>query len=289
MEECPVCGSSCADIHVAETWAGEWQSACAHGACAKCLGDWIDCKLLDCGDIVRIPCPAAGCQKYLPQKLVFAMSRNADRIATYLDEGMLGARPEIDKVCPICCLQTNVLTSKVWGSSDTGHAPACRAICFVCLGKWTDEHAEIMLQEKKIAVVPCLGTSCTGVLPTAVVRAVGSPEVQKLASDLEKRAKLQQNTLFPPALQVECRNARCVGLGYLGQEHIMCFVCEDQWLAEEPGPDGWEHIETAPEKLKGVKPCPECTILIAKDGGCDHMTCAHCKHQFYWTTLKKYP
>ncbi len=37
---------------------------------------------------------------------------------------------------------------------------------------------------------------------------------------------------------------------------------------------------------KNSKPCPECESPIEKDGGCNHMTCIPCGHQFCWVCLK---
>jgi hypothetical protein len=36
------------------------------------------------------------------------------------------------------------------------------------------------------------------------------------------------------------------------------------------------------------KDCPNCQMPISKDGGCNHMTCRVCKHEFFWDTLKPY-
>ena len=32
----------------------------------------------------------------------------------------------------------------------------------------------------------------------------------------------------------------------------------------------------------GGKHCPNCQIVIIKSGGCNHMTCVKCKHEFCW-------
>ena len=31
--------------------------------------------------------------------------------------------------------------------------------------------------------------------------------------------------------------------------------------------------------------CPKCNICIEKNGGCNHMQCYHCKHDFCWMCL----
>lgn len=31
-----------------------------------------------------------------------------------------------------------------------------------------------------------------------------------------------------------------------------------------------------------TKGCPGCSIPIVKNGGCDHITCTKCGHQFCW-------
>jgi hypothetical protein len=41
-------------------------------------------------------------------------------------------------------------------------------------------------------------------------------------------------------------------------------------------------------KALGAKPCPKCGINIEKQGGCDHMTCHRCRHNFCWQCLVPY-
>jgi hypothetical protein len=39
---------------------------------------------------------------------------------------------------------------------------------------------------------------------------------------------------------------------------------------------------------KDSKRCPGCRMVIEKIGGCRHMTCRSCNHQFYWCCLQNY-
>lgn len=35
-----------------------------------------------------------------------------------------------------------------------------------------------------------------------------------------------------------------------------------------------------------TKNCPNCTVPIEKNEGCNHMTCKHCRHEFFWDNLE---
>ena len=36
------------------------------------------------------------------------------------------------------------------------------------------------------------------------------------------------------------------------------------------------------------EPCPKCSVYIEKNGGCRHMTCTRCVHEFCWYCLAPY-
>lgn len=43
-----------------------------------------------------------------------------------------------------------------------------------------------------------------------------------------------------------------------------------------------EDMEVKQWILQHTKPCPKCNVFIEKNGGCNHMTCKKCKHEFCW-------
>eukprot|EP00658_Telonema_sp_P-2_P080462 TRINITY_DN8011_c0_g1_i1.p1 TRINITY_DN8011_c0_g1~~TRINITY_DN8011_c0_g1_i1.p1 ORF type:complete len:226 (-),score=34.26 TRINITY_DN8011_c0_g1_i1:39-716(-) len=55
------------------------------------------------------------------------------------------------------------------------------------------------------------------------------------------------------------------------------------WMDKEKD-DG----ETVNWLLINTKPCPGCNNPIEKNGGCNHMTCNKCRHEFCWVCMGKW-
>merc|ERR1712190_230936 len=194
-------------------------------------------------------------------------------------------------ICPVCREHRLVLLQNLECQPQQS-IPSCdHAACEECWAQWAEEHLE-GCRSHRTASVRCIGPECASVAVHGLWAhaCTQSSKVQEVEQLLQRRHRLQQNALFPDAVQINCPQPRCVGLGYLGFDTAMCFICEHQWIPEdgtgEPPP------ETDVEVVMGVKVkrCPKCFEYIEKNGGCDHMTCRHrgCGHEFWWSTLKPY-
>ena len=174
------------------------------------------------------------------------------------------------------CYETAVLyvPEELAGS----YMQACsHAACAECWKRWIDSKLLKCSIDKQLRVA-CM--FCPKSLPQRMVFEV-SPSALDLAEKIEMRFRLQASELYPASMQVDCKHPWCVGIGYLGFESVMCFICQEQWDADA------ESISDQPcSEMKGVKACPTCGVLISKDGGCDHMTCKLCKHEWWWSTGK---
>ncbi|RMZ73251.1 RING finger [Pyrenophora seminiperda CCB06] len=76
-------------------------------------------------------------------------------------------------------------------------------------------------------------------------------------------------------------------------EYETCFKCNRPWESHgEGGCDKAKKAEDAESeatiKKIGAKPCPHCGIKIEKNGGCDHVQCRHCRHNFCFACLVEY-
>jgi len=88
-------------------------------------------------------------------------------------------------------------------------------------------------------------------------------------------------------------SASQTSLGILGKEHKFCFGCPVEsdhrpvicnvakmWLKK-----CHDDSETANWIKSNTKECSECQSTIEKNGGCNHMTCKKCKHEFCWVCM----
>lgn len=175
-------------------------------------------------------------------------------------------------VCPICCTHQPALLA---GCSSNCHLACCR-----CWSRWIDGQADSMRMQQSMGSFSCFGDGCHEVIDSIVWEL--NPNINKLRNDLDRRRVLQQNILYPTCVQADCPIPTCVGLGYLGHDTVMCFLCEHQWPAE----NGLKPSDGV-DSLTNTKACPRCNVRIEKNGGCDHMTC-RCGYEFWWSTLNAY-
>lgn len=174
-------------------------------------------------------------------------------------------------------------------SSACGHA-----MCVQCWCRWTDEQLPICHLQRRLRVrcACCSAEVSEDPLMNELISShfAKNPTRFSHAETLRQfmqRRRLQNNPLYPALAQIDCPQAGCLGLGYLGSDTIMCFICEHQWQATDEIVSQDLAQEKAAALASGIKACPKCEIPIEKNGGCDHMTC-RCRHEFWWSTLKPY-
>jgi len=85
-----------------------------------------------------------------------------------------------------------------------------------------------------------------------------------------------------------CPNATC--------KFTFCFKCMEEWHSDATCEQykQWkiENNETesrfATWAASHTQNCPKCSAKIEKNGGCNHMTCVQCNHDFCWLCLADY-
>ncbi|PWW80594.1 hypothetical protein C7212DRAFT_350019 [Tuber magnatum] len=82
-----------------------------------------------------------------------------------------------------------------------------------------------------------------------------------------------------PTVQCSCSHQFCFGCGYADHLPCPCLLVK-KWLKKCE-----DDSETANWISANTKECPKCISTIEKNGGCNHMTCRKCKHEFCWVCM----
>lgn len=82
-----------------------------------------------------------------------------------------------------------------------------------------------------------------------------------------------------PTVVCDCKHRFCFGCILAEHQPAPCKLVK-KWLkkcADDSETANWIHANT--------KECPKCNSTIEKNGGCNHMTCRKCKHEFCWMCM----
>jgi len=167
-----------------------------------------------------------------------------------------------------------------------------------CKGCW-QLHFEIQIQQGVSTTMGCMSPGCDILVEEDLVLSnvtkAGVAERYKHLSFLDY-VRCHPNLRFCPgpncpivikAMECVSKNTVCIHC-----KSRFCFKCGGSYHA----PTDCETIkrwltkcaddsETANYISANTKDCPKCNICIEKNGGCNHMQCFNCKHDFCWMCL----
>ncbi|KMP01735.1 hypothetical protein DIZ76_010943 [Coccidioides immitis] len=82
-----------------------------------------------------------------------------------------------------------------------------------------------------------------------------------------------------PTVRCSCAHMFCFGCTLNDHQPAPCAIVK-MWLKKCK-----DDSETANWISANTKECPKCHSTIEKNGGCNHMTCRKCKHEFCWMCM----
>lgn len=184
--------------------------------------------------------------------------------------------------------------------SNTIKLPCDCISCSDCLTSW------ILTQTKELYFLtnqelPCITSTCKRRF-----------KVEEIFDKLETVQQNELNTaLFDVYLKKtddisKCPNTNCSYAGVIDnsmfcQDKVECGACDTKWrehshynVTEKVKDFIWNRGMKRNEVLSGfwqeifTRRCPNCSVSIQKNGGCNHMTCEKCKHEFCWLCDQKH-
>lgn len=203
-----------------------------------------------------------------------------------------GGRPRIELLgqklrCPVCFVPA--LPEK-FSSLACAHL-----FCNEC---WST-HFEVQIQQGVSTGISCMAHDCGLLAPEDFVLSLLTKmplreKYQEFAfrdyvkSHPELRfcpgpnCKIVFRSKEPKAKRVSCINCKTTCCFRCGTEYHAPTDCATirKWLTKCA-----DDSETANYISAHTKDCPRCHICIEKNGGCNHMQCYNCKHDFCWMCL----
>jgi len=189
--------------------------------------------------------------------------------------------------CPVCVTS---LPAKEFIAAPCGHS-----FCSQC---W-EMHFETQIASGVSTTLACMATRCEELVgEDLVLSQVTNPSVKERYSHLcfLDYVRCHPNLRFCPGpncnIVIKAEEAVSKQVVCLACKTSFCFKCGNSYHA----PTDCETIrrwltkcaddsETANYISAHTKDCPRCNICIEKNGGCNHMQCYNCKHDFCWMCL----
>ncbi|KAF2438869.1 hypothetical protein P171DRAFT_436762 [Karstenula rhodostoma CBS 690.94] len=212
----------------------------------------------------------------------------------------------IKKECFICATTRQV--SNCAGRGFKAVEGACdhfQNTCNVCIGKMIKE--KIVKRDLDEAVLVCAFPDCEHVLDYNTIRQMIFKGARENWDTALLNHHLSNSENYVPCLNPNCgryfsvedcqaKSSESRSKNKADRSHpITCPYCEEDMCLDCMRP--W-HRSTSCDKAKIAeeeqslqviknisKPCPKCGANIQKNGGCNHMKCRHCKHDFCFSCL----
>jgi len=195
-------------------------------------------------------------------------------------------------VCDICCEDGDGLQSF---AIKCGHRYCVDCYRLYLTGKIKDEG--------EAARIECPSDGCNLIIDARSLDLLVTPDLAERYHELLNRTYVEDKDTLKWCPAPDCPNAIECGIKKKDLDRIVptvsclckhrfCFGCilEDH----QPAPcylvKKWlkkchDDSETANWISANTKECPKCNSTIEKNGGCNHMTCRKCKHEFCWMCM----
>ncbi|RKU41721.1 hypothetical protein DL546_004114 [Coniochaeta pulveracea] len=195
-------------------------------------------------------------------------------------------------VCDICCEDEEGLESY---ALKCGHR--------YCVNCYRHYLAQKIREEGEAARIQCPSDDCNLIIDSISLDLLVTSELTERYHTLLNRTYVEDKESLKWCPAPDCPNAvecgvkkkdldRIVPTVACACGHRFCFGCilNDH----QPAPCGlvkkWlkkcaDDSETANWISANTKECPKCNSTIEKNGGCNHMTCRKCKHEFCWMCM----
>jgi len=192
----------------------------------------------------------------------------------------------VTRYCAICYSSQDSVTLVSLPCSCTS--------CSACLTSWISvQSQELHYQTKE--EIHCINSECKhSFQPQEIFLQLNSNQ-QETISNLLLTVYVKKTLDIRSCPNTNCKYAGIIDLNACCQEYLQCKNCETKWREkihlENGNSDNGIYVRqkfNLGEILSQIREeictrkCPHCNVSIQKNGGCDHITCGKCSHEFCW-------
>ncbi|KAK3319805.1 hypothetical protein B0T19DRAFT_445599 [Cercophora scortea] len=195
-------------------------------------------------------------------------------------------------MCDICCEDEEGLQTF---AIKCGHR-----YCADCYRHYLSQKIK---EEGEAARIQCPADGCNLIIDARSLDLLVTPELRTRYHELLNRTYVEDKDQLKWCPAPDCQNAiecqvkkkdldKVVPTVSCLCSHRFCFGCilNDHQPAPCELVKRWlkkcaDDSETANWISANTKECPKCNSTIEKNGGCNHMTCRKCKHEFCWMCM----
>ncbi|KAK8138036.1 putative ring-finger protein Ariadne-1 [Apiospora sp. TS-2023a] len=178
-------------------------------------------------------------------------------------------------MCDICCDDDEGLQSF---AMKCGHR--------YCVNCYRHYLTQKIREEGEAARIQCPAEGCSRIIDARSLDLLVTPELSDSgapAPDCENAVecgiKKKDLDKVVPTVACGCGYRFCFGCILSDHQPAPCELVK-RWLKKCA-----DDSETANWISANTKECPKCNSTIEKNGGCNHMTCRKCKHEFCWMCM----
>ncbi|KAJ4358942.1 hypothetical protein N0V95_002648 [Ascochyta clinopodiicola] len=225
-----------------------------------------------------------------------------------------------EKIECLICATTKDTTRNFGGSKNRKTCKHFENVCNSCVQKQIK--TKISARQLNDAHLPCMFPGCTAVLDHAALKEVLTTALFKTWDTAVTKHLLAADPSYITCLNPKCGiyfsiencrskqqipSAKSKPKSKAKQnqkekqedpnkaacphcDHATCLSCNRPWHSGSCNSAKKledKQSENAIKKL-GAKSCPNCGVNIEKQGGCDHMNCQRCRHNFCWECLGRF-
>jgi len=178
-----------------------------------------------------------------------------------------------NETCPICLTEDKSVTL------------TCK---FECCTECFDSQVEVQLSDSitKQPVFNCPNFECRHVLSEEELQENVSTNLREAIDQTRLKGYLSTCDDI-----VMCPRNGCSYSGFVTDMHcsdqLDCQLCSYKWKLQSATKEKVASLKDALCNLSS-KTCPKCNVIIEKSGGCRHISCQNCGHEFCWLCSHPY-